>query len=149
MLERTPVFKMLQKASLISHEEAWVEAFTDKNNIKQRIIELIEQDQLYEQGIDGNNSIIGYYSPATEVISGGKKKAGEHYTLFNIGDFYKSVLIQVFATELIVSGNSRKFENKVWFRDEILKLTDDNLVIIIGLVHEKYIKYARKILFGN
>lgn len=44
---------------------------------------------------DIEGKALGFYSPATEVISGGKKKAGDPYNLFETGDFLGSIFAKV------------------------------------------------------
>lgn len=47
------------------------------------------QLEQWRQGKDSKGEIMGYYSPWTEYITQGRKQAGDHYNLFNLGDFYK------------------------------------------------------------
>ncbi|WDF45252.1 hypothetical protein PQ459_10110 [Chryseobacterium sp. KACC 21268] len=47
------------------------------------------QTKQWEKGQDSNGNIVGTYSEMTEVLSGGRKQAGTHYTFNDTGDFYK------------------------------------------------------------
>ncbi len=59
------------------------------SELEQKILDLNRKDQLFEKGENNEGTVIGIYKPLTEVLSGGKKKAGQPYNLFDTGDFYK------------------------------------------------------------
>ena len=59
-------------------------------------LDLIRQDQLFKEGQDGDGNILGYYSAYTEEINP-EKKAGSHYTLHDTGDFYESMIFNIFV----------------------------------------------------
>ena len=138
---------MLRVSKSLSEIEAWLKTFDTIT--KKQILDWIKIDQLEKQGIDKNGEVIGYYSYATEIISRGRKQQGEHYTLLDSGDFFRSMYIQVFQNEIFINGNTKKMENKEWFSNEIIGLTDENFRKLKEIVQKSYIDYARKILFGN
>ena len=95
------------------------------------------------------NAVIGYYSPLTEILSGGRKKAGTPYTLFDTGDFYRSMFVNVLANEILITANDTKMLDQDWYTKHILGLNDENLQKLIYKVKENYIKYIRKVLAIN
>jgi len=148
MLEKTPAYKILKNASLLNDAVAWFDIFKNNYDLKAEIVRMITEDQLCQQGVDGNDRIIGYYSPTTEQLSRGRKKAGKPYTLFDTGEFYRSIFVVTLYDSLVIKGDSTRFENQRWFRDEIVKLSDENLTIFVDeLLRDKYIKYVKRILF--
>jgi hypothetical protein len=148
MLEKTPAYKILKNASLLNDALAWFDIFKNNYDLKAEIVRMITEDQLFQQGVDGNDRIIGYYSPTTEQLSRGRKKAGKPYTLFDTGEFYRSIFVVTLYDSLVIKGDSTRFENQRWFRDEIVKLSDENLTIFVDeLLRDKYIKYVKRILF--
>lgn len=148
MLENTPIYKRLQNAKLLSEAVAWFDIFKNGYDLKAEIVRMITEDQLFEQGVDGNDRIIGYYSPVTEQLSKGRKRAGKPYTLFDTGEFYKSIFVLVLLDSLVIKGNTSRFENQRWYRNDIVKLSDENLSIFVNeMLREKYIKYVKRILF--
>jgi len=148
MLEKTPAYKILKNASLLNDAVAWFDIFKNNYDLKAEIVRMITEDQLFQQGVDGNDRIIGYYSPTTEQLSRGRKKAGKPYTLFDTGEFYRSIFVVTLYDSLVIKGDSTRFENQRWFRDEIVKLSDENLTIFVDeLLRDKYIKYVKRILF--
>lgn len=148
MIEKTPIFKLLANAKLLNDSIAWFDIFKNGHDLKNEIVRMITEDQLFEQGIDGNNRIIGYYSPVTEQLSKGRKKTGKPYTLFDTGEFYKSIFVVVLLDSLVIKGDSSRFENQRWYRNDIVKLSDENLSIFVDeMLRDKYIKYVKRILF--
>lgn len=71
----------------------WIEVFKDKS-FQQLILDWIRYDQLFKKGVDENDDVIGYYSAFTEFINP-EKVEGTPYTLFDSGDFYRSMMIVV------------------------------------------------------
>jgi hypothetical protein len=41
----------------------------------------------WDKGEDSEGKILGYYSKATEILSGGRKKQGDKFNLFDTGSF--------------------------------------------------------------
>ena len=52
-----------------------------------KVLEL--QKNQWQEGKDSNGNLLGLYSYATEILSGGRKKKGEPFDLYDTGDFYK------------------------------------------------------------
>lgn len=128
---------------------AWLEAFTPTN--KREILDLIRQDQLTDKGVDGDGDIIGFYSFATEIASGGKKQQGDHYNLNDTGAFYKSMFIRVMSDRFTVVADGQKDDENLFdkYGDEIIQFTDENLDKIKAIIRKSYIDYIRKILFSS
>ena len=150
MLKETLIYERLRKTKLLFDSVAWIESFTPQ--IKIIILDWIRNDQLTDEGVDMDGDIIGEYSKATEIISGGEKLEGDHFTLNDSGSFYRSMFIRVLQDSIIVDGDTAKMEtsfsqkNGLWWRDEILGLTDENLQKLVIEIKKKYIEYARKVL---
>lgn len=148
MLEQTAVYSMLERVNQLSSAVAWFDAFKF-SDIKRMIIEMIQKDQLFERGVDGNNEVIGFYSYATEIASKGKKQQGTHYTLFDTGEFYKSMFIVVLSDALLIKADTNKFDDQVWFSNDIIGLNDESMIKFVSKLRQSYIRYARKVLFEN
>jgi hypothetical protein len=84
MIGNTPIEQQLRLATKLDDAKTWFDVHT--NDIKNLILELIRQKQLWEKGVDKFNEIIGLYSPVTESIYP-EKVAGTHYTLKDSGFF--------------------------------------------------------------
>lgn len=91
------------------------------------------KSQLFADSEDVEGNPIGFYSYATEVITKGRKKAGQPFNLYESGEF----LGRLFAK---VEKNSIFFDTKDGKRKEVLThllstnifgLTDENLNKII------------------
>ena len=147
---KTLVDESLKRVNLLLESVSWVKTFD--NATKTQILDLIRQDQLFERGVDKNDVVIGYYSRTTESLSGGRKRFNSHYTLFDTGDFFKSMYIRVMTDAIEISANSesfRKMQAKEWYRNSILGLTDENFEVLKDVVRQSYIDYAREVLQLN
>ena len=75
-MKRTIIHERLEHLKTL---DFWVKIMSNPET-KQFIIRLNQNRlELYGTNIDGN--VIGYYSPTTEILSGGEKKAGKPYNL--------------------------------------------------------------------
>jgi hypothetical protein len=70
--------------------------YPSSNFIDDLVISLDESEEAtnlqisqWQDGRDSNGQTLGYYKPLTEILSGGRKKAGELYNLNDSGDLYK------------------------------------------------------------
>ena len=140
---------LFRKGRILSEAQAWFEAFTPTN--KRVILDLIREDQLRSKGVDGNDEVIGFYSFATEIASGGKKEQGDHFTLNDTGDFYRSMFIRVLSDRFTVNANGQKDDDNLFdkYGDEIIQFTDENLDKIKSIIRKSYINYVRRILFES
>jgi hypothetical protein len=144
---QSKLHEMLRRGTLLNDAVAWLDAFHP--NTKKQVLEWIQKDQLTRQGVDADGLVIGYYSTVTEMITNGRKQAGDHYTLEDTGDFYKSMFITVLQNAIEIDGDVDKFKDQHWYTSRILGLTDENFTKLIETVKARYIDYARKVLFGT
>ncbi len=138
---------LIRRLGSLSESEAWIRTFDAAT--KQQIIDWIQKDQLTDKGVDGFGEIIGRYSYATQVISKGRKLYGEPFDLFDEGDFYGSMFVSVFKNEIVIDANSASFtemKEQDWYKDSILKLTDENFEKLKEIVRNSYLGYIRKTL---
>jgi len=135
--------EMLRKGKLLNEAVAWHNAFSPKT--KTEVLDLVRQEQLMKKGIDGTGQVIGYYSRLTSLINP-KKKFNSPFTLFDTGDFYRSMYVRVLQNAIIIEADTQKMEEQSWFTDKILTLTDENLAILQIKVRESYIKQFKTLL---
>jgi hypothetical protein len=149
----TIIGEKLRKVKLLSDSLAWYDSLDF--SVREKIVKMIQEDQLLKRGVDADGDIIGLYSRATELMSGGKKREGDPFNLFDTGEFFRSMFVIVLRDSFLVDGDTKKMEesfsqtNGWWWRDEILGLTDENLDKLKILLRERYIQYARKVLEIN
>jgi len=93
-----------------------IEEIIDKN--EQAILDLNRKDQLFEKGENREGRVIGYYKPLTEILSGGKKKAGDPFTFYDTGSLYskfqlnyKNGTLDFFSTDSKVPLLEKKYGN--------------------------------------
>tara|TARA_R100000951_G_scaffold14390_1_gene11306 strand:+ start:748 stop:1191 length:444 start_codon:yes stop_codon:yes gene_type:complete len=144
MIGQTEIDEHLKKALLLDDSIAWLDSHT--NEVKKMILDYIRNDQLFDEGIDSNEQIIGTYSYWTEVLSNGKKRMGEPYTLKDTGQFYRSMYVKVLNDSILIDADYTKMEDKNWWSIDILGLTEENLEKYAEMVKKNFILYARRVL---
>ena len=125
----------------------WIETFR-RGDEKKKILDYIRDDQLTARGVDGDGDVIGYYSLTTSFINP-KKSFNTPYTLNDTGGFYRSMYITVLKDALIIRGDTLKMEDKQWWNDKILELTDDSLAKLREDYKKRLQDYARDVLLGR
>ncbi len=145
----TKLHALLRRGSRLSSSAAWFDFFTVEN--RKKILDLIRYAQLKSKGINADGEIIGFYSYATELISGGEKQEGDPYTLDDTGEFYESMFIQVFIDSFVINADANKGEDNLFskYGNNIIGLTEQNLDLIIIEIRKSYLNYAKKILLGT
>lgn len=104
--------------------------------VKQFIVRLNRVEQLYEQGLDANDKIIGTYSYTTASEAGentyifngivSHKNYGEPYTLFDSGEFYESFRVIVGTDGFVITANTAKPDGDLTQFGEILGITPES-----------------------
>ena len=139
---------ILSKVKTLNEKEAWF--FVIDKELKDEIIRLNTQDQLYEDGIDSLNDSLGDYSSYTIAIKNMKGQKTSNITLKDTGDFYKSFKVKVTATGFTIKADdSTKYDIPLTesFGIDILGLTEENKLFLYDYLEENYNKYVRKKLF--
>lgn len=150
----TEIGTPLRAAKMLSDAVAWYESLTPQ--ITRQIILWIQDDQLTKEGIDSTGEVIGYYSQLTEILSGGKKKFGDHYTLNDTGAFYRGMFVVVLNDGLVIDSDGankigkKKDENLFEkYGENIVGLTDENMAKLIEALKPKYIESVKRMLYLN
>ena len=144
---KTVVEERIKLALLLDESITWYAAHTEQ--IKDVILDLIQNEQLIDKGIDADGEIIGRYSKATEMISGGRKKAGDPYNLNDTGSFFRSMFINVLENSIEIDASSQTFtemQDQNWWRISILGMTEQSLNQYVELLKENYIIFTRETL---
>ena len=106
---QTELGKLLNRARTLHTTSLWHEVFKD-GVLKRQVLQWIQQDQLFEQGIDEDGDIIGTYSEFTELINP-EKVAGTHFTLFDTGEFYRSMFVVVLSDSIVIEADPVKIDD--------------------------------------
>lgn len=137
--------------SYLKPAEVWIRVFSDKNLQNKIIVEYIQQDQLFERGVDETGQVIGTYSAYTEFLTNGIKKEGEPYNLFDTGEFYKSMVILLGKDFFEVDADPIKENDNLFtkFGEGIIGLTEESKEKLRVELLERYDKEVRRILQGD
>lgn len=143
MLMDTILGQQLRKVNLLSERVFWRTAFNDPA-FKRYILDLIREDQLFNQGVDSDGDIIGYYSEWTEMMNP-DKKAGTPYTLKDTGKFYESMIIYIYDNLIEIDAdpikkNEKGEETNLFYEygENIVGLTEENQEKVGLILADKY-----------
>jgi hypothetical protein len=142
--------QQLTKAKKLQPNKLKDDLFKFIKSIESELLEL-NKNQLENNSQDIFGNPIGFYSKATEILSKGRKKAGEPFTGKDTGDFFKGFFMQEVSGVLRFGSNDSKtndiLSSKSWLSHEIFGLTDENLKkVIANKLLPFFIDNARNIL---
>ncbi|EJL66310.1 hypothetical protein [Flavobacterium sp. CF136] len=114
----------------------------------------LEKKRISEDSKDIFGNPIGFYSEATEILSGGNKKAGDPFTGIDTGDWFKGFNMQEVAGVIRFSSTDSKNSiilsngpDNTWLSDELFGLTDKELKeVITSRLLPFFIKNSKNIL---
>lgn len=84
-----------------------LETIFKDSTFQQWLLDIIRWNQLFEQGVTEENTIIGTYSPFSEMMNP-EKKTGTHFTLRDTGAFYESMKVYVNADNIVIDAEGDK-----------------------------------------
>lgn len=114
-------------------------AMFSREDVKEFMIELNTVGQLFDKGQDSVGNLLPTYSKTTELITGGKKKAGQPFTLFDTGEFYGSFTVIVDGNgDADIEANTIKVDD-----GQLTDLLDIATPFIIGLSNESKDKLSQ------
>lgn len=144
----TKIDNFLKRRTLLKESEAWMKAFNSAT--KKQLIAWV-QSQLENDGEDGKGRVLGHYSYATELITKGKKKQGDHYTLSDTGYFFDSMDVYISEYLIEITGDGKKGKDNLYkkYGEFITTLNDENLIKLQEIIRAKYIDYVKKVLHLN
>jgi hypothetical protein len=144
---QSKLHSILRKGKELSEKKTWYNFFY-RSDVKKQILHWIQEDQLRSKGIDKTGEVIGTYSIVTEWISGGRKQHGDHYTLDDTGDFFRSMFVAVFSDRFEIDADPIKKTDSSDYFDGYGEenLFDKYGTGIIGLTDENLEKLKEKIL---
>ena len=141
---------LMERTMFISQKEIWFYVFSDMK-FKTKVLDFVRIDQLFEQGVNEDDQVIGTYSIITETVYNPEKVAGTHYTLKDTGDFYKSFMMEVLPDGIIINADGIKDDGTDLlerFTNKILGLTDESKIKLIKELKEKYYTESLRLLRG-
>jgi hypothetical protein len=151
MLEQTEAYLMMKRAKDLSQKLAWFDTFKFDTAFKNLILDKV-RTQL-DHGKNSEGVIVGYYSLTTEIITGGKKQQGDNYDFQDTGDFFRSLYIAYTPDTMTVEGDGKKDDEDIIIKyskdGDLLGVSPDNWDWFVDQMKEKYISYARKVLFRS
>ncbi|MFM7856693.1 MAG: hypothetical protein ACKO96_33400, partial [Flammeovirgaceae bacterium] len=148
VIDYSPITNILDRAQRLNDADAWLFAFSHKD-LRDEIIRLNTENQLFEEGIDSEGRDLGEYRPFTIEV---KRKTGlpwDHVTLFQTGEFYASFRVTYDANGFSIDANGDKPDKNLFdvYGDNVLGLTSFNMERIKTVILQYYVKYVEETLF--
>lgn len=152
------IYKVLDDASKLDQDEIAYECYWDED-FQKIVIDSNRIGQL-ASGEDIDGSIIGTYSPFTDIISEGitfefdgrtyEKIAGEPYNFVDSGEFFRSFRIIVENDGFVIFANDQKKDGSLSnkFNAELLGLNDENINKMVDALLPIFIAQTRRVLLG-
>ncbi|PKP28864.1 MAG: hypothetical protein CVU01_02905 [Bacteroidetes bacterium HGW-Bacteroidetes-18] len=96
----------------------------------------LEKTRISEKSEDIFGKPIGFYSAATDAITGGRKAKGEPFTGVDTGDFLKGFYMQEVGGNLRFGSTDKKTQiilnSEHWLSDKLFGLSDKELKEVIS-----------------
>ena len=143
----TKVYRMLDNAARLNEDDAWL--FALGQDFTQSEIVRLNQEQLYEEGMDAKGFSLGVYSQFTINIKRQKGQRYDHVTLRDTGEFYSTFHVIVYHDAFEIDANDEK-DGKALFEvygEDVMGLTDFNKSRIKEVILNYYLEYARNTIF--
>lgn len=144
----------LKRAIQLKHAEIWREVFSDPD-FKEQILDWIRWEQLFNEGVDELGEIIGTYSTYTEMLNP-EKQAGTPYTLYDTGEFYRSMSIAILDLAIEIDADPIKTDEFGQTTDlfqeygeGIIGLTDESKTKLVEELIIRYQKETSRLLQGD
>ena len=127
--------EQIQKAKKLNPTNLNNDLFKFIRSIESEII-AIEKNRIENQSKDINGNSLGFYSKATEILSKGRKKAGEPFNAYDTGDLLNNAYFQEVAGVLRFSSRSPHWADiqkstGVWLSKDLFGLSDQELKALI------------------
>lgn len=146
---------ILKRATTINLDVIMLKVFD--NEKVQDFIEDLNKEQL-QQSIDSKGERLSYvdakgrtrtgYSPLTAKLSGGKKKIGQPFNLFDTGEFYKSIKLSPELNGVEITANPIKEDDNLFkkFGEDIIGLTEQSINLLQEFIKPIFIEEVRAYL---
>jgi hypothetical protein len=145
MFTKTRAYKVAKEIAQLKEDMLWFGAL-DNEQFNDWYVKAVQAQLL--SGVDGDGNVMGFYSFATELITGGRKQEGDPYTLFDTGAFYSSMFTVITEQLIIFEADANKADTNLYdeYGANITKLNETNFEILKETVKNHYIKQIRELL---
>lgn len=140
--------EQLNKANQISPSMIEDALFVEIKNNEDTLLKL-NKNRISIDSQDIFGKALGYYSAATEVLSGGRKKAGDPFTGQDTGDWFRGFVMKIENNVVTFTSTDSKNEtiltSKDWLSNDVFGLSDEDLRAFIKTVLMPFVlDYYRK-----
>ena len=143
----TRLFKLSEK--MVKEKEMFLfRVVFNSAQVKEEIIYLNTEEQLFEKGVDSKGVRIGDYSPFTIMEKVRKNQRYDHITLKDTGQFYDSWTVKIGRGFIELNASPIKDEDNLFeiYGEDVLGLTNESIEKLKPLLIEQYRYHIEKLL---
>ncbi len=148
------LLKLAKRAVKLDQQKIWKETINRKE-VKDLIIELNTNGQLFEKGERSDGSVIGQLSPFTislKINKGIPIPPGNRIGLLETGNFYDSFFVTVGDTYLEITADTVSIYDQDLtevYGKKIIGLSEQSKAILVDFIKPIYVEEIQKVLFVN
>jgi hypothetical protein len=138
------LINLSKKVKSLKTAQMWFATWESSGDLRKFLIDLIQKNQLQKgENMFGDN--IGFYSRMTEIISQGRKKEGDPFTLEDTGDFYESFFVKPFLDFVEISAEGRKKDEDILekYGETVIGVSEESISLLILEIKPYLIDYVR------
>ena len=128
MIRFDALHDLYDRIAMLSDDRLW--KMSVDVSVRNAIIEMNTEDQLFDKGIDSEGASLGQYSEFTVVSKKIKGQRFDHITLKDRGLFYDSWVVVVDARAIVIDADDVADYDRPLFTvygEDVLGLTDSNM----------------------
>jgi len=134
-----------------SQTNALISSFKDFLLNSEELVIFLQQQQLNE-GENKKGKIIGVYSAFTEIITNGRKKAGEPYNFQDTGAFFEGMFIKIQTSPefaIIIDSSDSKTKELEEEYPSLLGLNKENTNVLSKQITDLFVRFVNKKILSN
>lgn len=134
-----------------SSTNALISQFKDFLLNSEELVIFLQQQQLNE-GENKEGKLIGVYSAFTEIITNGRKKAGEPYNFQDTGSFFEGMFIKVETSPefaIIIDSSDSKTKELEEEYTGLLGLNKENTEVLSRQITDLFIRFINRKILQN
>lgn len=140
----------LEKVKKLTEKQITDDLVVFIRSIEKELV-LLNKNQIQIDSEDIFGKALGFYSQATELITGGEKKAGQPFTGYDTGDWLSEFRLMPVKDGFQFWSSDKKtstiLASPSWLSHDVFGLTDENLRLVIKLHFTPYfINYLKDAL---
>jgi len=144
-----PIRKVTKNMQSITAERV-LSLLIEGDELKDLIIELNTDAQLFQKGIDSQGQSLGEYAESTKLLKRSEGLPFDRVTLYQEGDFYKTWRVFMRNGNIAIEADGDKDDKNLFdvYGEDVVGLTEENLQIVIDEIKNDTPELVKELLFA-